>query len=264
MALVELAAGLSDGSLVAIYPEGFDPGSGFLLADIVVPGEGCFYQAWSALGRDHLEGLIAQLRKVEGLRAPTVTPRTDADTKIIDGGDPPWDAPAVAAADLVAVAFDRSLDGQTVPVMAFADVGVALASATVRPAAIGNWGAAWDHPTGLGHDAGNYPCANCGRGVIGIGGFGPYEPDGPGPWARPALAKITWDDGSQAVITWRIGDLRLPESQVVFPDPETGELVPDGVQAMVYIPNAGTYQVWSHLGYDHLLSLLEAMRFVQK
>ncbi len=254
----------SDGSIVAVYPEGLDPSSGFLLADLVLPGEGCLYQAWSALGRDHLEGLLAQLRKVEGLQAATITQRTDADTKRIEGGAPPWDAPHIDAPGLLAVAFGRSLDSTEIPVLGFAEVGPGLDSAVLRPAAIGNWGVGWDNPDGPGHDSLNYPCADCGRGAIGIGGFGPYDPAGAGEWARPALAEITWDDGSLAIITWRIGDLRLPESLVLYPDPKTGEMIPDGVQAMIYIPNAGIYQVWSHFGYDHLLSLIEALRFVER
>ncbi len=254
----------ADGSIVAYYPEGFDPASELMLADIALPSEGCVYQAWSMLGRDHLKGFVSRLRRVEGLQADPVVRRTAADTILIDGGTPPWDAPSISDPDLLAVAFARSLDAEATEVIGFADPGPGLESATVRAAAIGNWGVAWDNPSGLGHDSGNYPCANCGRGVIGIGSIGPYDPQGPGLWADPALAKITWNEGSLAVITWRIGDLQLPTDQVAYPDAVTGEMVPDGIQATVYIPGAGTYQVWSHLGYDHLLSLIDAMRFVQR
>lgn len=254
----------SDGSLVAIYPEGFDESSAFLLADIVLPDQGCLYQAWSSLGRDHLEGFLAQLRRVDGLEAAALVPRTAADTVREERGTPPWAASRISAEDVLAVAFERSLDTNPVPVMAFTDLGPGLERAQLRPAALGNWGVAWDNPDGPGHDGLNYPCADCGRGVIGIGAFGPYDPEGPGDWADPALMEITWEDGSLAVITWRIGDLRLPADQVVFPDPATGELVPDGVQATLYIPNGGTYQLWSHLGLDHLLLLLENLRFAER
>ena len=53
----------SDGSEATYGPEG---GTGpNELAYLRVTGEGCLYNVWSRLGRDHLEFLLGQLRRVE-------------------------------------------------------------------------------------------------------------------------------------------------------------------------------------------------------
>lgn len=52
-----------DGSRATYGPEG---GTGpNELAYLRVAGQGCLYNVWSRLGRDHLEHLLAQLRRVE-------------------------------------------------------------------------------------------------------------------------------------------------------------------------------------------------------
>jgi hypothetical protein len=53
----------SDGSSVTYGPEG---GTGpNQLGYLRIAGQGCLYNIWSRLGRDHLEYLLGQLRFVE-------------------------------------------------------------------------------------------------------------------------------------------------------------------------------------------------------
>jgi hypothetical protein len=55
-----------DGSSAGYGPEG---GTGpKQLAYLEVTGQGCLYNVWSRLGRDHLEGLLEGLRYVDGAR----------------------------------------------------------------------------------------------------------------------------------------------------------------------------------------------------
>jgi hypothetical protein len=56
----------SDGSRVAYGPEGGTTGPN-QLAYLTVEGLGCLYNVWSWLGQEHLEFLLTQIRRVEGM-----------------------------------------------------------------------------------------------------------------------------------------------------------------------------------------------------
>lgn len=246
----------TDGSVLGFGGEGFDPMSPKTLGEIHVAGQGCMYQVWTHLGPEHLRSLVEDLRFVEGLQAATVELRLYP--TIIDGGPSPWSAdpiPAAAAPELLVA--DHAASGVEAPLLAFESPGLGVSS--VRRASLGAWGVAWDRPDGPGHDRLNTPCADCGRGVVGLG-------------ARPAAGTpptgagtvIEWEDGSFAEYGLRLGIRSLPPELVVYRDAMTGELVPDGWEARVVIPGVVVeYVVWSHLGEDHLLFLLANLRFVE-
>ena len=170
-------------------------------------------------------------------------------------GDPAPDPIVDPALTSAAASSPDLTGGSTVPLMGFAEVDDAWEA---RGAAIGAWGVGFDAPSGPGHDGMNQPCAECGRGVVGIGApdpsFGHPEPP------QTPLAEISWDDGSTAWISYRILDPRLPIDAALMPSSD-GQLLPDGLQATLVI-DGDVYQVWSHLGLDHLISLLTQLRYV--
>ncbi len=53
------APSFADGSAVEVVDEGV------AAATVAIRGQGCVYQVWSFLGREHLEGLLGQLRFVD-------------------------------------------------------------------------------------------------------------------------------------------------------------------------------------------------------
>ena len=149
---------------------------------------------------------------------------------------------------------------QAIPLIAFADLGEGVGDARIRIANLGNWGVAWDNPSGPGHDGFNQPCLDCGRGAIGLGAR--Y---GVGDNVRGYPHRIEWDDGSFAEYGWRLGDNSLPEDRIIFNDPETGEpTVPAREARLVIAGTDAEFIVWSHLGEDHLLHLLNSLRFVDR
>lgn len=68
----------ADGSAVEVVEEGV------AAATVAIRGQGCVYQVWSFLGRDHLEGLLGQLRFVD---------TGSASDAAVAGLDLPYDAP---------------------------------------------------------------------------------------------------------------------------------------------------------------------------
>jgi hypothetical protein len=245
-----------DGSVLGWDGEGFDPSNPRLLGEFAIPGQGCAYQVWSELGPEHLIAFVRSLRFVDGLQAEPIQLRTGVE--IIDGGVAPWSADSIpldAVPALLSEAWAAS--GTAAPLLASADLGPELAGAVVRPADFAQWGVTWDLPGGPGHDSLNVPCLDCGRGVIGIGGgSGSGEPLG-------MPVRIEWDDGSFAEIGYRVAYQKLPPDRPQFRDTATGEPVPDGLQATITIPAVdGRYVVWSHLGFEHLLELIDRLRLV--
>lgn len=244
----------ADGSVVGYGGEGLDPDNPRRLAEFVVAGQGCMYQAWSELGDDHLASVLAALRFVEGLQAESVELVTSVDVRA--GGAAPWTA---AGGDVPGLALQlRSAAGLSGPLLWPATVG--FDDATLRSTAVGEWGVAWDVPGRPGHDAFNFPCESCGRGVVGFAEYGPSEALS-APVGRPLL--IEYADGSYVEIGYYVGDDRLPADRLQFADRETGALVGGGYEARIVRADMATeYVLWSHLGLDHLLGLVDGLREV--
>ena len=234
------------------------------LGEIAVVGQACPYQVWSNLGEDHLTFLVAQMRFVEGHQSDPVEVRVPggAHEVVIDGGDPPWAQPSVPASGVSTVLVNEWRgSAAATPLVVIEGVAEELPEARIRSANLGAWGVAWDNPAGPGHDSSNNPCAQCGRGVIGLSGVGGSATSGhEGPAHH---GRIDWNDGSFAVYDLYLGSNGLPVELMTYTDPETGEEVSDGWQALVEIEGTdSTFTVWSHLGEDHLIDLLTRMRFV--
>jgi len=110
----------------------------------------------------------------------------------------------------------------------------------------GGWAVAWDLPNGPGRGAADGYCADCGRGAYGVAG-----PDFSGSvddlniWPN----QLAWEDGSRA--GYGLEGLESPGSGA----PWLGYLVINGQGCM--------YNVWSFLGEEHLLMLLDSLRFVE-
>ncbi len=252
----------SDGSTAGYANEGLDSSNPKLLAEISVEGQGCVYQVWSHLGAAHLESLISSLRFVDGLQAePVILRDRGSPPQVIDGGPAPWTQPPLPLAQvptLLLEEWEKAAAANDVPLVAFADLGTELEEAQIRTANVASWGVAWDNPSGPGHDGLNQPCIDCGRGVIGLGAY--HE-------IRNTLSidpyRIEWDDGSYAEYGRRLADSRLPWDRIIFNDPATGQPTQDALEARVVIPGFNAELiVWSHLGEQHLLHLLDTLRLV--
>ena len=243
-----------DGSVVGYGGEGLDESNPRRLGEFVVDGQGCMYQAWSDLGDEHLASIIDSLRFVEGLQAAPVELITEVEVR--DGGAAPW--VANPPTDLVPFEpigrADAGLDG---PLLL--PTTVDFDQAQIRPADLATWGVAWDVSGRAGHDEFNRPCAECGRGVV---GFGELEPgsDVSVPAGRPL--RIEYDDGSYVEVGYYLGDDRLPPDRPQFVAVDTGEPILGGYQAHVHVADGRQYILWSHLGLDHLLGLVEGLREV--
>ncbi len=248
----------ADGSFVTIAPEGGDESRSKLLAEIVVAGQGCLYQAWSNLGEEHLREFVDALRLVDGLTAPPVELRSVSDPpQVTQRNEPPWSA----AGDDV-VALDALVEAQWVelgvarPQLFPADLGDAVESATMRTWGLG---VAWDNAAGPGHDGQNQPCTQCGRGVVGVGWQTATDDAG---GIQPAN-RIEWADGSYATYGGRLADPALPRDRVLFFDAETGEATVDALQAVVHVAGLDhDVVIWTHLGEEHLLYLIDQLRWV--
>jgi hypothetical protein len=110
----------------------------------------------------------------------------------------------------------------------------------------GGWAVAWDLPNGPGREATDGYCANCGRGAYGVAGVdfsGSF--DDLNIWSD----QLEWEDGSRA--GYGLESLESPGSGA----PWLAYLVVDGQGCM--------YNVWSFLGEEHLLTLLDSLRFVK-
>ena len=224
--------------------EGFDDAAQQRLAEFAIPGQLCGYQVWSRLGDEHLLELVDSLRLVEGLEAePIGDDRVDLGP--MERGAAPWAAAAIAYPDGYPPAPTETL--AFLPTVGLPD------EVTVRTTTQPMWSLAWDAESGPGHNEFNYPCASCGRGVVGVTVTSMTTvPAGP-PDAR-------WDDGSVGFLLPRIGDSAIPLDRVLFRDPDTDELLPGAVRMDIYIPEyAVVVSVWSHLGLDSLLELVDGL-----
>jgi hypothetical protein len=223
--------------------EGFDDDAEQRLAEFSIPGQLCAYQVWSKLGDEHLLGLVDSLRQIDGLQAE---PFQQADTEPAELGPAPWSGAVVA--------YPESWPVTPTETLAFIPTVGIPEGAQVRTTTQPTWSLAWDASSGPGHDATNYPCRDCGRGVIGIT-VSSYSvvPDG-APDAR-------WDDGSVGFILPRVGDPGIPIDRLLFRAPGSDDLVPGSPRIDIYIPELSVVvSVWSHLGTDSLFELVDGLR----
>jgi hypothetical protein len=133
------------------------------------------------------------------------------------------------------------------PALFPARIAVAHPVAVARRAEFGGgWGVAWDRRSGPGRNADGSYCDDCGRSAFGVAAI-PSDTvlDD---LRDDAIGWIEWSDGSRAG-WWYEG----------FADPA------DGAPLLMYleIPEYPTlYQVWSFLGEEDLLALVDRLRFV--
>lgn len=257
----------SDGSGMTIHPQDgqYADGHQRVLANIVVAGQPCFYQAWSSIGREHLLWFVDQLRFVDGYYSEPIEANVSGDVTVISLGDPPWIAPPLQETDVDLLLLQRweetSGGGGQCPLLALADLGPGNDQSEIRTARFGGWGVAWDNPEGPGHDGFNEPCSDCGRGVVGLSG-GRGSPDS-APQGRPFRAE--WEDGSYALYGYE-GNLynQLPPDRIDARDQVTGEPTTPPLHAWLQTADQPTclYEIWTHLGDDHLHYLFTQLRYV--
>ncbi|MDH3731154.1 MAG: hypothetical protein OES13_08540 [Acidimicrobiia bacterium] len=120
--------------------------------------------------------------------------------------------------------------------------------ATIRAANFsGGWAVAWDMPDGPGRFGSGEYCEDCGRGAFGIAGaFGPADGDETEVWDQ----QLQWPDGSKAGFGFEgLGDGSQGEPHLMY-------LLVKGEGCL--------YNMWSFLGEDHLLGLLDSLRFAEE
>jgi len=198
-------------------------------------------------GRDRSvrDGAVTISAAPPSVMVPATKPAPPA-VDLRDGGLPPWQGPDISsgsARDVVLTQWSKS--GNRAGSRAILPADVALAVSTPRPAEFsGGWAVAWDDPAGPGQSANGARCATCGRGASGMAGTGAEV-------TADAVAKrwptvIRWNDGSVLGYDWEAHD------------PSSGKMLAE-------IAVAGqrfAYNLWSHLGEDHLRYLISQLRFV--
>lgn len=254
----------SDGSFALYGVEGnADPGSGApWLAFLDVSGQACLYNVWSFLGENHLLAVLSSLRFVDDLGVGfTDEEGTTTTTVGGDAAEAPWDANASLAADAVPALIRTDYENELAakegcPLLVPAALPAAGGGTRLRDATnAGELLVAWDQPDGPGRYPTGEFCADCGRGAMVVGtlsgGIGDTA-------ARPV--RTTYADGTQLRI--------VDEGELLgggpFVDPETGEPVDPFLRAYLTIPGFScAYQVWSALGEEHLLALVDELRRVE-
>ena len=230
--------------IVGYGGEGFDDTASKRMAEFSIAGQLCAYQAWSELGDEHLLALVESLRRVEGLESPPIEAPTE--TEPVDLGAAPWTVPAI----------EYPLGWPTPPqeILAFIPTSGIPTGASIRTANESTFAITWDRASGPGHDTFNFPCSDCGRGVIGVS-MGSASP----PTDRDP--DYMWSDGSVGYLGPRVGAQGIPLDRVRFVDRSTGELVEGGVRLDIYIPDlSASVSVWSHLGVESLLEVVGSLR----
>jgi hypothetical protein len=174
---------------------------------------------------------------------------TDVDASTFDPGLPPapWSVPPLpseAAPSFLADQWNQAANKGSCGALYPADANDLAADAVVRSADLveGGWAVTWDRPAGPGQDEDGVYCENCGRGAFGIAGT-----DAPRESLAAFRERLEWSDGS--VAGYGLQDLSEPGAPHL---------------ASISIPGQGcTYRAWSFLGEDHLLALLDELRFVE-
>ena len=232
--------------IVGYGGEGFDDTASKRMAEFSIAGQLCAYQVWSELGDEHLLELVDSLRLVDGLQAEPIEAAPPSEP--IDLGQAPWTVPAVT--------YPSGWPTPPQEILAFIPTEGIPEGSSIRTANESAFALTWDRSSGPGHDTLNFPCADCGRGVIGVSmGFG--EP----PVDAGRSPDYRWDDGSVGYLRTRVGVEGVPVDRVRFVDRSTGELLEDGLRLDIYIPHlSAAASVWSHLGMESLLEVVGGLR----
>ena len=182
---------------------------------------------------------------------PTAPVPTAAATTIDPGlVASPWSVPPLpseAVPSILKPAWDSAGNKSFCAALYPANANDLGADAVVRTADFGSdaWALAWDRPEGHGRTADEGYCEDCGRSAFGVAGTSLSADESTAVWPD----RIEWSDGS--VAGYGLEGLADPGS---------------GAPHLAYltIPGQGCqYNVWSFLGEDHLLQLLNELRYVE-
>ena len=255
----------SDGSVAGYGTEGLVETDAAHFANLSIQGQGCIYNAWSYLGEDHLLALIDELRFVEGMLAKVLEGEPPLLAEAL--GPAPWLrtplGDAAVPPPLLAEWNEEVIRQTTCPLLTPVALGTGAEGAVARRAEnSGEMLAAWDLPQGPGrYGSGDY-CADCGRGVIGIGTIS-RSTDAPANFEQFAITH-GWDDGSELrVISEATEFFGVSPDQAGFTDPQTEEPVVAPLNGYLLIPGLSCgYRLWSFLGQDHLIEFTQNLRRV--
>jgi hypothetical protein len=202
----------------------------------------------------------------ESARPPEVTTTTGpisstTSTTAIAGRAAPWSRAPLAADEvpaLVRTTWAAAEDPERCPVLFPADPASLADEAVLHDRYFGSdWGLAWDLPSGPGRwEPGGEYCADCGREAFGVAGtyFPGLEGDEDSIWPN----RLAWSDASTA------DDGQSHAGYGYEGLSPTGER---GEPLLAYLFVSGRdcmYNVWSFLGEDHLLTLIDQLRFVEE
>lgn len=165
------------------------------------------------------------------------------------GATMPWDEPGLAISVVPAVLIEQwnaAENRQWCSALFPEDSTTLAAEALIRSANFGGgWAVAWDLPAGPGRHATGEYCADCGRGAYGIAGIGsPAVGTETDRWPTT----IDYADGSKLGYGYE-GDAAADSGAPLL--------------AYLLVQDEGcSYNIWSFLGEDHLLDMIDQLRRV--
>jgi len=188
----------------------------------------------------------------------TTTTVPDASPTTIPGHSAPWSGHGLAPDEVPAVALEAwaAAENATECALLFPADADALADGAILHDRYfgGGWGLAWDLPSGPGRwEPGGEYCPDCGREAFGVAGTG-----GEATGAEDSI----WADR----LEWTFGPEAGPRYSHAGYGYEglTSGGAGEPVLAYLFIDHQGCmYNVWSFLGEEHLLALIEQLRFVE-
>ncbi len=211
-------------------------------------------EAWAILRAYPSSGSRVPLAEYPVWLNPTQGDVTTTTTTTIPPAVPanaaPWSAAPLAAdavPTVVANTWSAADNRDECAILFPADPGALAGDAVLHDRYFGGgWGLAWDLPSGPGRwDPGGEYCADCGREAFGVAGTG-----GDASGTEDAIwpNRLAWTDGSHAGYGYE-----------GLTSGGSGE----PLLAYLFIEGQGCmYNVWSYLSEEHLLALLDQLRFV--
>ncbi|MFH1330260.1 MAG: GerMN domain-containing protein [Actinomycetota bacterium] len=198
-----------------------------------------------------LQPVVPSTDEPEIPEATTTSTSAATTTVLLAAGAAPWSAPPLPASivpEALVEAWTASENRDSCPALYPEGVPQLSPGAEAFVHEGAGWWFAWDLPSGPGYGPPEGPipwCTDCGHEAFGVGGAGVASGDEYARWP----AQIMWDDGSRAGYGY------------------SGDEAPDSgapLLAYIVIPGRGClYGVWSFLGEDHFLDLIERLRFVE-
>jgi hypothetical protein len=188
----------------------------------------------------------------------TMVTITTTPTTTIAANTAPWSADPLPADSVPAVVEQTwaAADNRNECAVLFpADPGSLAQGAVLHNRYFGGgWGLAWDLPSGPGRwEPGGDYCPDCGREAFGVAGTG-----GDATGAEDSIwsSRLAWTDGLTA-------GYRYAHAGYGFEGLTAGQ-AGEPLLAYLFIDGQGCmYNVWSFLGEEHLLSLIDQLRFVE-